>query len=248
MIESREWVFRVSCQVAVGEQVCVVGNCESLGMWDSQHMIPLYAETSVVDDEESVWSASLPIPFSQVEYRYCVCIILEDKPDTYKRALVVRRWETNLLPRKVPEGVSCAVDPQVECFGSYGGFERVDQGWLVKDTVVQLRLCNSNLYNDPVMLFKRKYQNKKVRVRVTPVELESNSPLEPHTGLEENSDFDLSNLRINSKPTWPITEVAVMKEDQCKFFQQEQFGVVCNNGDYVVFQCRMLKADTNTLC
>ncbi|XP_071519746.1 glycerophosphocholine phosphodiesterase GPCPD1-like isoform X1 [Panulirus ornatus] len=249
MIESREWVFRVSCQVAVGEQVCVVGNCESLGMWDSQHMIPLYAETSVVDDEESVWSASLPIPFSQVEYRYCVCIILEDKPDTYERALVVRRWETNLLPRKVPEGVSCAVDPQVECFGSYGGFERVDQGWLVKDTVVQLRLCNSNLYNDPVMLFKRKYQNKKVRVRVTPVELESNSPLEPHTGLEENSDFDLSNLRINSKPTWPITEVAVMKEDQCKFFQQEQFGVVCNNGDYVVFQCRMLKADTNAfLC
>lgn len=50
----------------------------------------------------------------------------------------------------------------MEKFGSYGGFERVDQGWLVKDSVVQLRLCNSTLYNDPVMLFKKKYQNKKV--------------------------------------------------------------------------------------
>lgn len=37
----------------------------------------------------------------------------------------------------------------------------------------------------------------------------------------------------------------VMKEGQCKFYHQEQFGVVCNNGDYVVFQCRMLKAETN---
>lgn len=37
----------------------------------------------------------------------------------------------------------------------------------------------------------------------------------------------------------------VMDEDVCKFQPQEQFGVVCNNGDYVVFQCRLLKPDTN---
>lgn len=36
-----------------------------------------------------------------------------------------------------------------------------------------------------------------------------------------------------------------MKEELCKFRTQEQFGVVCNNGDYVVFQCRMLKPETN---
>ncbi|XP_050702343.1 glycerophosphocholine phosphodiesterase GPCPD1-like, partial [Eriocheir sinensis] len=139
--------------------------------------------------------------------------------------------------------VTCPAEPQVERFGSYGGFERVDQGWLVKDSVVQLRLCNSSLYNDPVMLFKKKYQDKKVRVKVTPVELDSNSPQEPH--VEESTDFDLSNLRLNSKPIWPIMEVAVMKEELCKFRTQEQFGVVCNNGDYVVFQCRMLKPETN---
>lgn len=52
-----------------------------------------------------------------------------------------------------------------------------------------------------------------VRVKVTPIELSTNSPPEPHTGgtplLEESSDFDLSNLRINSKPIWPVMEVAV---------------------------------------
>ncbi|KAG7170910.1 Glycerophosphocholine phosphodiesterase GPCPD1-like 1 [Homarus americanus] len=176
MIESREWVFRVTCQVAPEEQVCVVGNCDSLGMWDSQRMVPLYPEDSV-DSEEVIWSTPIQIPFVGVEYRYCVCIILEAKPGLYDRTMVVRRWETNLWPRKVPDGENSVDEPQVDRFGSFGGFERVDQGWLVKESVVQL--------------------------------------------------FD-----------------SVMKEGLCKFLPQEQFGVVCNNGDYTIFQCQMLKPQT----
>lgn len=249
MIESREWVFRVACKVEPEEQVCVVGNCESLGVWDSQRMVPLYNEGSTSDEgeEEPVWSASVQLPLHEVEYRYCVCIILEANPCGREQAIIIRRWETNLLPRKVPIGVTPATEPSVESFGCYGGFERVDQGWLVKDSVVQLRLCNSTLYNDPIMLFKRKYQDKKVRVKITPLELHKNSPLEQQVGVEESSDFDLSNLRINNRPIWPITEVAVMKENQCKFKQQDQFGVVCSNGEYIVFHCRMLKPETNAL-
>ncbi|XP_066944816.1 glycerophosphocholine phosphodiesterase GPCPD1 isoform X1 [Macrobrachium rosenbergii] len=254
MIETREWVFHVTCKVEPEEQVCVVGGCDSLGQWDSQRMLPLYVEPSSSGDEEeggeTVWSGAAQLPLEEVEYRYCVCIILEAKPGVHDGAIIVRRWETNLLPRKVPAGVTAPMEPTVEKFGSYGGFERVDQGWLVKDSVVQLRLCNSNLYNDPVMLFKRKYQNKKVRVKITPVELHKNSPLEPQIGtLDESGDFDLSHLRIKNKPVWPITEIAVMKEDFCQFKPQDQFGVVCNTGDYVVFQCRMLSIETNAfLC
>ncbi|KAK8741750.1 hypothetical protein OTU49_002377 [Cherax quadricarinatus] len=250
MIESRAWEFRVSCQVAPEEQVCVVGNCDSLGMWDSQRVIPLYSENPSMYSEETVWSTSVQIPLSGVEYRYCVCIILEGRPGLHdEQVVVVRRWETNMLPRKIPDGVSNVAEGNVEQFGLYGGYERVDQGWLVKDSVVQFRLCNSTLYNDPIMLFKKKYQNKNVRVKVTPIDL-INSPHEPHMGgIDESTDFDISSLHINTKPTWPITEVAVMKEGLCKFHQQDQFGVVCNNGDYVVIQCRMLKPDSNVfLC
>ncbi|XP_069179920.1 glycerophosphocholine phosphodiesterase GPCPD1 isoform X2 [Procambarus clarkii] len=249
MIESRLWTFRVSCQVAAEEQVCVVGNCESLGTWDSQRVIPLYQEDPVVASADNVWSASVQIPFLGVEYRYCVCIILEPRPGLHDRAVVVRRWETNIAPRKIPDAVSSLPEPQIDHFGSYGGFERVDQGWLVKDSLVQLRLCKSTLYNDPVMLFKRRYQNKNVRVKVTPIDLNI-SPLEPHMGgIEESTDFDISSLHINTRPTWPVTEVAVMKEELCRFHQQDQFGVVCNNGDHVVFQCHMLKPESNVfLC
>ncbi|KAK8741753.1 hypothetical protein OTU49_002377 [Cherax quadricarinatus] len=230
-------------------KVCVVGNCDSLGMWDSQRVIPLYSENPSMYSEETVWSTSVQIPLSGVEYRYCVCIILEGRPGLHdEQVVVVRRWETNMLPRKIPDGVSNVAEGNVEQFGLYGGYERVDQGWLVKDSVVQFRLCNSTLYNDPIMLFKKKYQNKNVRVKVTPIDL-INSPHEPHMGgIDESTDFDISSLHINTKPTWPITEVAVMKEGLCKFHQQDQFGVVCNNGDYVVIQCRMLKPDSNALC
>lgn len=230
------------------ETVCVVGNSESLGAWESQRMVPLTREPPVVEEGgESVWSTCLQVPLVGVEYRYCVCIVLEPRPGLHERTLVVRRWETNLLPRRLRDGVTCPADPQAEKFGSYGGFERVDQGWLVKDSVVQLRLCSSALYNDPVMLFKKRYQDKKVRVKVTPVELDASTPQEPSVngGVEESTDFDVSNLRFNTKPMWPIMEVAVMKEAACQFRAQEQFGVVCNNGDYVVFQCRMLMPESN---
>ncbi|KAK7019207.1 Glycerophosphocholine phosphodiesterase gpcpd1 [Halocaridina rubra] len=252
MIESREWLFRVACRVESQEQVCVVGSCDSLGVWDSQHMVPLHCEPAGDDDGEEVpvWSCAVQLPLHEVDYRYCVCIIVEAKPGIHDQAYVIRRWESNLMPRKVPKEVTQSSAPSAETFGSYGGFERVDQGWLVKDSVVQLRLCNSNLYTDPIILFKRKYQNKKVRVKITPIELHKNSPLDPQVGpIEESADFDLSNLTLHNRPNWPITEIAVMTEDQCKFRQQDQFGVVCNNGDYIVFQCRMLAPETNAfLC
>ncbi|MPD02617.1 hypothetical protein E2C01_098211 [Portunus trituberculatus] len=40
----------------------------------------------------------------QVEYRYCVCIVLEPRPGLHERTVVVRRWETNLLPRRLRDG------------------------------------------------------------------------------------------------------------------------------------------------
>lgn len=45
----------------------------------------------------------IDILFWQVEYRYCVCIILEPRPGLHDRAVVVRRWETNIAPRKIPD-------------------------------------------------------------------------------------------------------------------------------------------------
>lgn len=59
-----------------------------------------------------------------------------------------------------------------------------------------------------------------------------------------NNDVkDTSSLCIVSLILFILFQV--MEEDMCKFHPQEQFGVLCNNGDYVVFQCRLLKPDTN---
>lgn len=249
MIEDRQWLFRVSCHTEPGEQVCVSGGCESLGSWNPKQMVLLQSlgRTSV-DEEETVWETNVPVPTLEIEYRYCVCVILEPTITRPERVLAIKRWETNLAPRKLPKDVSNASDPTTELFGIYGGGTRVDQGWLVKDSVVQFKLCSSNIYSDPVILWKKKYSEKKVFCKITPVDITSSNSTEPLKNghmhdTTDTTEHGIGDLRENAKGLWPIMEVAAMKEGQCKFTKQGQFGVAANQGDFLVFKCRMLHPD-----
>jgi hypothetical protein len=47
----RDWKFRVRCNAAVGETVCVVGNCEELGSWKNRNAVILTKEISSGEDE-----------------------------------------------------------------------------------------------------------------------------------------------------------------------------------------------------
>lgn len=53
--------------------------------------------------DNNLWSGVAKIPLHKdVEFRYCVCIIVEADPVRQtSRHIVVRRWETNLCPRQI---------------------------------------------------------------------------------------------------------------------------------------------------
>ncbi|CAL4084008.1 unnamed protein product [Meganyctiphanes norvegica] len=256
MIEDRNWLFRVSCHTEPGEQLCVVGGSESLGSWDPEKMVLLQPLGRPTNEEDTVWERNVLVPTSEIQYRYCVCVILEPSITRPTRVLAIKRWETNLAPRKLPKDVSNESDPTTEIFGIYGGGIRVDQGWLVKDSVVQFKLCSSNIYSDPIVIWKKKYAERKVYCKITPVDITNSSSSSSeslkggfmHDGTD-TTEHEIGDLRENGKAFWPIMEVAAMKEGHCKFTKQGQFGVVANKGDFLVFQCRMLHPDvTAFLC
>jgi hypothetical protein len=53
-------------------------------------------------ENPEVWSGKVNLPVNQdVKYRYFVSIQLENANGTHDKAIVMRRWETNLSPRNI---------------------------------------------------------------------------------------------------------------------------------------------------
>merc|ERR1712179_858568 len=84
--------------------------------------------------------------------------------------------------------------------------------------------------------------------KITPVDITNSGSTESlkngfmHDGTD-TTEQEIGDLRENGKAFWPIMEVAAMKEGHCNFTKQGQFGVVANQGDFLVFKCRMLHPD-----
>ena len=116
-------------------------------------------------------------------YRYCVVVILNNEAQPClsqhsivnseangRQKVIVRRWETHLVPRygkiglsvysqaKNYKSLSCrkipahgsSDDGNVERFGDYGGRTRVQRGWLAEEMLIQFKLCPG-----AVTLYKR---------------------------------------------------------------------------------------------
>ncbi|XP_037078748.1 glycerophosphocholine phosphodiesterase GPCPD1-like [Pollicipes pollicipes] len=151
--------------------------------------------------------------------------------------MVVRRWETDIAPRKLSTSVLEDVTrcSSVEHFGCITPMPHVDRGWLNVESVVQLKL-----YNNPVELWKKR--QRKYRIKVTPVNLEKKMLQEPLLTGEESSEMDMQTLRGGAM--WPIMELAVMQEGETSFKHQGQFGREYLADDFFTFQCQMLKPDT----
>jgi len=235
----REWEFHVTTATAPGEVVAVVGSCPQLGNWNHQGAFLLTKDAST-PDEKGIWTGTTTLPADEeVHYRFFVCIILES-PNKQERDYVIRRWETNLAPRVVSlKAESGSMKTHINLFGTYDGETRIDRGWLTKETVIQLKLCSN-----PIQIWKKSLCDKRLRVKVTPVEVDLPEPsMQAVNGIEES--WDVQDVRSANK-FWPIIEVAAMKDGDNEFKLQEQFGKLLEPDAFLIFQAQVMNPESVT--
>nr|CAH7743589.1 unnamed protein product [Callosobruchus chinensis] len=227
----RKWLFRTRVpELQKDEVVCVTGDLLELGSWQPERCVPLERE----NEDSNVWSKVIEIPEGKkAVYRYCICIVIEAGLQ-----VIVRSWETNLVPRMIDatDVQSPKMEDEPHEYGHYDNQERVDRGWLNKETVIQLKLCNN-----PLLLFRPKYQNRAINIKVTPVNLNRHSNTFPKT-MSEALDESLSADTQDSveTPKHAFTEVASLSEEDPTFKPQAQFGHELAKDDMLIFQSTVL--------
>ncbi|CAG9853844.1 unnamed protein product [Phyllotreta striolata] len=228
----KNWLFRVCVpDLRSDETVCVIGELPELGSWHPEKCVPLTKEED--DSNENVWSGIIEIPEKKkVQFRYCICVIIEQNIQ-----VIVKSWEANLLPREInsESGISPKLEDPPHDYGFYDDSQRIDRGWLNKETVIQLKLCNN-----PLVLFRQKYQNRLVNIKVTPVSLtrHSNFPKSMSEVLEESLSADTQDsVEI---PRHAFTEVSSLNGEDPTFQPQNQFGHELHKDDMLIFQSRVL--------
>lgn len=228
----RDCTFRVQVQTSNYEVLCLVGNCPELGSWIHRGAVILTKVSEGMEGE--VWSTTVSLPkLPVIEYRYFVCVVV-DLPgfaSEHSKELIVRRWETNINPRRIR--LEDAGERPMEQFGFFDGKWKVENGWLTAESVVQLKF-----YNNPIQIWKRRFAEKHFCIKVTPVDLERRDS----TINEDESTDDVPPEKNHLN--WPLIEISVMNSDECEFTMQEQFGRVYFPNDFVIFQAQMLHPET----
>lgn len=202
-VTSQEWIFSVSvADVGPKEKVCITGSTQELGEWDYNKVIPMENKPS-----SDLWTKTIRIPNTcDVFYRYAICIQLEEGND-----YIVRRWETQIHPRIISENM---LHPSIDTFGEYDDKQRVGNGWLTAQTLVQIKFIKN-----PLKL-KSRLSGRLMNIKVTPVKLcLGTEPL-----VEESSlSTDLTETEM---PLGVFVDVSTLDNDPlvCMLKPQEQFG------------------------
>lgn len=228
---TRNWLFRVRVTEPLGpdETLCVTGNVPELGSWHSEKSVPLVRE----GEDSDVWSKVIGIPdLQEVQFRYCVCVIIDEGLQ-----VIVRSWETNVKPRIIDsDAKSPTTKDEPDLYGDYNMNFNLDRGWLNKETVIQLKLLNN-----PLTLWRPKYTNRTVYIKVTPVNLlrhHSNIPKTMSEALDESLSTDTQDMI--DYPPHAFTEVAALNSEDCKFTKQGQFGKEYKGDEMLIFQSTVL--------
>jgi len=246
----------VEAVTSPGEVVCLTGSCPQLGGWNPDKVVPMVL-TQAGTDNENVWSVEMRIADGiDVKYRYAVCVFVQDSVSKDTR-VVVRRWETALKTRKIicHDVYNGDEEKAAEKFGFIPhqmneNRATVQRGWLVNETLVQLKLHGRN----SLQIWKKKHQNKDFYLKVTPVETSKAggggggpaASFESTGGsfdIQEDS-VDISQTREERK-VWPIVEVARAtdaEDSRLKF--QSQFGTLYQENSFTLFQAQVLNPDT----
>lgn len=260
-MDQRGWKFKVQVATGPGEVVCITGSCQELGQWDPNRVVPMLLK-EVANDNENVWHADLDIPDGvDVKYRYVVCVFPQhsvvrgggNSDEERLKVPVVKRWETGSRTRKISCHDTCMDD--LDIFGfipnqqNYSESPSAQQpsrepksqhqrGWLVNETLVQLKLHGHNV----LQIWKKKHQNKDFYLKVTPVETSKGDPTSPPCSVDQEDSVDISHTRDELK-SWPIVEV-VKATEEGSLRHQSQFGVRYEENSFILFQAQVLDPDT----
>lgn len=225
----RKWLFRVRApDTQSDEVVCVTGKVRQLGSWMPEKCIELERE-----GDTDIWSKIVDIPDKrEVQYRYCVCVIVESGLQ-----VIVRNWESNVRPRAIaPNEKSSTYQTEPLSYGYYDNNTSVDRGWLNKETTIQLKLSNN-----PLTIWRPSYCNRSIYIKVTPVNLckhNANIPKSMSEALEESLSTDTQDML--ESPHHAYTEVASLCDQDSLFSKQGQFGKEYKENEMMIFQSTVL--------
>lgn len=220
----KDWLFSIKVfDLRPDEVVCVIGNVPELGNWVPEKCVPLVRE-----DDTEIWSKVINIPDDYVEYRYCICVILENGIH-----VIVRNWETHTHTRNIQKhSKSSTTTDEADTYGLYNLIEKFERGWITKETIVQIKI-----FKNALSLWRPRYQNRPVHLKVTPINLNrhnTNFPKNLAEALEESLSTDTQDAQDSSLHA--TTEVGLLNLEDSQFQPQPQFGVEVNN-EMVIYQC-----------
>ncbi|XP_017875256.1 glycerophosphocholine phosphodiesterase GPCPD1-like isoform X2 [Ceratina calcarata] len=201
------------------------------------------------DDDEGgqIFSQKVQLPIDvDIEFRYFVAVICQlNGTKNSAKTLIVRRWETHMAPRLIkkntPSNFAGDTLPDPDRFGYYNRYCKIERGWLTDETVIQFKL-----FNNPIKLWKNRLQNKKVHIKMTPVNLVRHNSLELQQFGGDCVDDSLSmdTQDIIDQAAFSITEVAAMNDEEARFKIQEQFGRAYNEDEFVIFNVAVRYPET----
>ncbi|XP_078044798.1 glycerophosphocholine phosphodiesterase GPCPD1 isoform X2 [Augochlora pura] len=271
----RDWIFRVQVQkLEKNEVLYVVGNLPELGAWNHNQAVQMSQENSsqeppiffdgnnrrefynddagdIYRDEDNesgqIFSQKVSLPIdTDIEFRYFVAVICQSNgTKNSAKTLIIRRWETHFIPRlirkNIPSNFTQDSLPDPDSFGYYNGYSKIERGWLTDETVIQFKL-----FDNPIKLWKNRLQNKKLHIKMTPVNLVRHNSLELQQFGGDCVDDSLSvdTQDVIDQPAFSITEIAVMNDEEARFKIQEQFGRAYYEDDFIVFNVAVRYPET----
>jgi len=221
--------FMVKAQVEPGEVLAVTGSSLDLGQWKKQGVQPM-VQTA---EDKDLWQLTMTLDESEDHvFRYCVVVILEPLCLGNPRRIIVRRWETHQLPRKIGKKQD-SLEPVIDTFGVIDRVQRIQRGWLTDEMVIQFKLSKGG-----ITVYKKKYTEHRLWAKLTPLVKEWGRDQD----LEQTDEsIDMQDVR-NRSGSWPIVEAAAMTEEDCQRKVQDQFGIEYKDAEnsFVIFEAQLL--------
>ncbi|XP_018392349.1 PREDICTED: glycerophosphocholine phosphodiesterase GPCPD1-like [Cyphomyrmex costatus] len=259
------------------EVVYVVGNLSELGAWNhnqailmpqehsSQRESPVVLDSNssgdfyseedgdnaadgIFEDDGRIFSQKVSLPTdANIEFRYFIAVICQSNgTKNSAKTLIIRRWETHMTPRLIrkntPSNFNNDTLPDPDKFGYHNNYCKIERGWLTDETVIQFKL-----FNNPIKLWKNRLQNKKVHIKMTPVNLVRHNSLELQQFggdcIDDSLSMDTQDI-VDQPAFTSITEIAVMNDEEARLTVQEQFGRPYNEDEFLFFNVAVRYPET----
>ncbi|XP_063972976.1 glycerophosphocholine phosphodiesterase GPCPD1-like isoform X1 [Diachasmimorpha longicaudata] len=198
-------------------------------------------------EEGRIFSTKISLPTdAEVQFRYFIAVVCQSNgTKNSAKTLIIRKWETHMQPRNIKKNTSSNFTedsvPEPEKFGYHNGYCKIERGWLTDETVIQFKL-----FNNPIKLWKNRLQNKKLYIKMTPVNLVRHSSVEmpQFAGECVEDSLSMDTQDIVDQPAFSITEISVMNDEEATFRYQQQFGRPYEEDETVIFSVAVRYPDT----